>query len=52
MSRAGRVMTLMTPFTAFAPQSVAPGPLITSMRSMSSSSTSCWSQNTPEKSGV
>ena len=45
-------MTLITPLTAFAPHSVAPGPLITSMRSTSSSSTSCASQNTPEKSGV
>src|SRR6266571_4945414 len=47
-----RVMTLITPFTAFAPHSAAPGPLITSMRSTSSSITSCASQNTPEKSGV
>jgi len=48
----GSVMMLITPFTAFAPQSVAPGPLITSMRSMSSSAKSCASQKTPEKSGV
>jgi hypothetical protein len=52
VSRAVRVMMLITPFTAFAPHSVAPGPLITSMRSMSSSITSCWSQNTPENNGV
>jgi hypothetical protein len=47
-----RVMMLMTPLTALAPQRVAPGPLTTSIRSMSSSTTSCASQNTPEKSGV
>jgi hypothetical protein len=29
-------MMLMTPLTAFAPHSAAPGPLMTSMRSMSS----------------
>ena len=46
------VMTLITPFTALAPHSVAPGPLMTSIRSMSASGTSCTSQNTPEKSGV
>jgi hypothetical protein len=51
VSRAERVITLITPLTALAPHSVAPGPLITSMRSTSSSSTSCASQNTPEKSG-
>jgi hypothetical protein len=45
-------MMLMTPFTALAPQSVAPGPLMTSMRSMCSSTRSCASQKTPEKSGV
>ena len=45
-------MTLITPFTALAPHSAAPGPLITSMRSTSSSITSWASQNTPEKSGV
>jgi len=38
--------------TAFAPHSVAPGPLITSMRSMSGRGTSCTSQNTPENNGV
>jgi hypothetical protein len=43
-----RVRMLMTPLTAFAPHSVPPGPLMTSMRSTSSSSTSCTSQNTPE----
>jgi hypothetical protein len=48
----GRVITLITPFTAFAPHSVAPGPLITSMRSTSSSIRSCASQNTPENNGV
>lgn len=37
---AERVMTLMTPLTALAPQIVAPGPRITSMRSTSSSKTS------------
>jgi hypothetical protein len=52
VSRAERVMTLITPLTAFAPQSVARGPLMTSTVSMSSTSTSCWSQNTPENSGV
>src|SRR5687768_13141023 len=45
------VMTLMTPFTALAPHWVAPGPLITSMRSTSSSMTCCASQKTPENSG-
>ena len=45
-------MTLMTPFTAFAPHRVLPGPLITSMRSTSSSITSWTSQNVPENSGV
>jgi hypothetical protein len=44
-------MTLMTPLTAFTPHSVLPGPLITSMRSTSSSITSCTSQKTPENSG-
>src|SRR3989440_967020 len=46
------LMTLMTPFTALAPHSAAPGPLMTSIRSMSARGTSCTSQNTPEKSGV
>jgi hypothetical protein len=41
---AGRVMTLMTPLTALAPHIVAPGPRITSTRSMSSSGTSTSSQ--------
>src|SRR5207247_1802556 len=41
-----------TPFTALAPHSVAPGPLMTSIRSMSASGTSCTSQNTPENKGV
>ena len=45
------VMMLMTPFTAFAPHTEPPGPLMTSMRSTSSSSTSWMSQNVPEKSG-
>ncbi len=52
VSAALRVMTLMTPLTAFAPHSVPPGPLITSMRSTSARSTSCASQTTPENSGV
>ena len=52
VSAAARVITLITPLTAFAPHSVAPGPLMTSMRSTSSSITSCSSQNTPENSGV
>ncbi|MFO1286542.1 MAG: hypothetical protein U1F49_08400 [Rubrivivax sp.] len=47
-----RVMMLMTPLTALAPHSTPPGPLMTSMRSTSSSSTSCASQNTPENVGV
>jgi hypothetical protein len=52
VSAAIAVMMLMTPLTALAPQIVAPGPLITSMRSMSSITTSWASQNTPENSGV
>ena len=52
MSPAVRVITLITPLTALAPHSVAPGPLITSMRSTSSSITSCMSQKTPENNGV
>ena len=44
-------MTLITPFTAFAPHSVAPGPRMTSMRSISPSGMSCTSQKTPAKSG-
>jgi len=51
VSAALRVTTLMTPFTALEPHSVPAEPLSTSMRSTSSSSTSCDSQNTPEKSG-
>src|ERR1043166_4091897 len=43
---------LITPLTAFAPQSVAPGPVITSIRSISSNSVSCASQNTPAYKGV
>ena len=46
------VITLITPFTALAPHKVAPGPLMTSIRSMSSSGTSWTSQNTPENKGV
>ena len=42
---------LMTPLTALAPHAVAPGPLMTSIRSMSSRSTSCSSQKTPANSG-
>src|SRR5437016_14677233 len=45
-------MTLMTPFTALAPHNVAPGPLMTSIRSTSTRGTSCTSQNTPEYNGV
>ncbi len=41
-------MMLITPFMALEPYSAPPGPLITSMRSTSSSSTSRASQNTPE----
>jgi hypothetical protein len=52
VAAAGLVMMLITPFTAFAPQSVPPGPRTTSIRSTSSSITSCTSQKTPEKSGV
>ena len=52
MSAARLLMTLMTPFTALAPHTVAPGPRITSICSTSSRNTSCASQNTPEKSGV
>ena len=48
VSRAERVMMLITPLTALAPHSVAPGPRITSMRSMSSSIRFCMSQYTPE----
>jgi hypothetical protein len=36
---------------ALTPHNVPPGPLMTSMRSMSSSITSCTSQNTPENNG-
>src|SRR6267142_789508 len=43
---------LITPLTALAPHSVAPGPRITSMRSISSSSTSWTFQYTPENNGV
>ncbi len=46
------VRMLMTPLTALAPHTAAPGPRMTSMRSMSSSSMSWWSQYTPEKRGV
>ena len=46
------VTMLMMPLTALAPHSAAPGPRTTSIRSMSSSTTSCTSQNTPENSGV
>ena len=46
------VMMLITPLTALAPHSVAPGPRITSIRSTSSSGTSCTSQKTPENRGV
>src|SRR2546430_16594786 len=45
-------MTLITPFTALAPHRVAPGPLMTSIRSMSARGSSCTSQNTPENKGV
>ena len=44
-------MILITPLTALAPQTAAPGPRTTSMRSISFSSVSCLSQNTPEKVG-
>ena len=43
-----RVMMLMTPLTALAPYSVPPGPLTTSMRSMSSIGGVRMSQKTPE----
>ena len=49
VSAAVLVTMLMTPLTAFAPHMAAPGPRITSMRSMSSSIRSSASQNTPEK---
>src|SRR2546427_546329 len=52
VSLASFVMTLITPLTALAPHSVAPGPLMTSIRSMSARGTSCTSQNTPEYNGV
>jgi len=52
VSLAERVMMLITPLKALAPQRVEAGPLITSMRSMSSGSRSCMSQYTPENSGV
>ena len=45
------VTMLMTPFTAFAPQSVPPGPRMISIRSMSSSSVSCTSQYVPANRG-
>ena len=51
VSAASRVMMFTTALTAFTPQSVPPGPLMTSIRSTSSSITSCTSQNTPENSG-
>src|ERR1700680_1018504 len=42
----------MTPFTEFAPQSVPPGPRMTSIRAMSSSGGSCTSHHTPPNVGV
>ena len=45
-------MMLITPLTALAPQTVAPGPRITSIRSMSSSGKSNVSHKTPPKVGV
>lgn len=50
-SAALRVMMLITPLTALAPQIDAPGPRTTSMRSTSSSGMSLNSQNTPEYTG-
>jgi hypothetical protein len=52
VSREDLVMMLITPFTALAPQTVPPGPRITSIRSMSSSGIPIWSQFTPEKMGL
>jgi len=52
VSAADFVMMLITPLTAFEPQIVAPGPRMTSIRSMSSGGMSCMFQNTPEKAGV
>jgi hypothetical protein len=52
VSAACLVMMLMTPFMAFAPQMVAPGPRITSILSMSSNRTSWTSQYVPAKNGV
>jgi hypothetical protein len=46
------MMTLITQLSALAPQSVAPGLLITSTAAIVSGGTSCTSQNTPEKNGV
>ena len=45
------VMILITPFMAFAPHTVPPGPRITSMRSIFSSGTSCAYHSTPENAG-
>src|SRR5687768_17354334 len=45
-----RVMMLMTPFIAFAPHRLPPGPRITSMRSISETGTVSASQKTPENS--
>src|SRR5664279_3172517 len=46
------VITLITPFTALGPHITAPGPLTTSICSMSPMGTSIASQMTPEKRGV
>ena len=52
MALAARLVMMLIPqFTAFDPQIAAPGPRITSMRSMSSIIVSWASQNVPEKSG-
>ena len=47
VSAVALVTMLITPFTALAPHMAAPGPRITSIRSMSSSIRSSASQNTP-----
>ena len=51
VSWALRVMMLITPLTALAPHMVAPGPRITSIRSMSSMRVFCSSQKVLLKAG-
>ena len=52
LSQTASAIQVITPLTALAPHSVAPGPLMTSIRSMFARGISCTSQNTPENNGV